>query len=334
MNITKGIIPSAQKVVLYGPEGIGKSTLAAAFPDPVFIDTEGSTRRMDVRRMDKPLSWAMLMDQVRYIAKATPCRTLVLDTADWAEQLCTEMLLAKYKKTGIEDFGYGKGYVWLAEEFGRLLNQLEEVISAGVHVVLTAHAAMRRVDLPEELDSYDHWEMKLGKKTVPLVKEWADMVLFATYKTLTVRTSENKVKAQGGQRVLYTTHTPFWDAKNRHGFPDELPMDFASIASAFNLPAEMALADITEKAREQGVPVQFKPAPPSLDPGIAAPLRELMEQNLVSEGDIRFVVSQKGYFPADMPVRDYPMDFIEGVLIAAWDQVYSEILKERPFVED
>ena len=54
MNITSGIIPKAQKIVLYGPEGIGKSTLASRFPNPLFIDTEGSTARLDVRRMDRP----------------------------------------------------------------------------------------------------------------------------------------------------------------------------------------------------------------------------------------------------------------------------------------
>jgi len=57
LNITKGKIDRARKVVIYGPEGIGKSTLAANFPDPVIIDTEGGTSHMDIRRIDKPGSW-------------------------------------------------------------------------------------------------------------------------------------------------------------------------------------------------------------------------------------------------------------------------------------
>ena len=64
MKITRGIIASAQKVVIYGPEGIGKSTFAAQFPDPLFIDTEGSTKNMDIARMDKPTSWTMLKNQM------------------------------------------------------------------------------------------------------------------------------------------------------------------------------------------------------------------------------------------------------------------------------
>ena len=66
MQITTGIQQTALKVVIYGPEGIGKSTMAAAFPDPVFIDTEGSTKHMDVARLPKPTSAAMLLDEVRW----------------------------------------------------------------------------------------------------------------------------------------------------------------------------------------------------------------------------------------------------------------------------
>ena len=50
MNITSGIQARAQRVVIYGTEGIGKSTLASQFPDPLFIDTEGSTSNMDVKQ--------------------------------------------------------------------------------------------------------------------------------------------------------------------------------------------------------------------------------------------------------------------------------------------
>ena len=51
MNITRGIIKRPQKVVLYGPEGIGKSTFASHFPAPLFLDVEGSTAQLDVARI-------------------------------------------------------------------------------------------------------------------------------------------------------------------------------------------------------------------------------------------------------------------------------------------
>ena len=71
-------------------------------------------------RLPAPTSWAMLLDEVEEVRKGNvPCKTLVIDTADWAERLCTEAVCAKAKVKGIEDFGYGKGYTYLKEEFSR-----------------------------------------------------------------------------------------------------------------------------------------------------------------------------------------------------------------------
>lgn len=239
MKITKGKRARAQKVVIYGTEGIGKSSLASQFPEPLFIDTEGSTDNMDVARLDKPTSWIMLNNQIAFIkANPTVCKTLVIDTIDWAESLCVDNLCAMHGKKGIEDFGYGNGYVYAKEEMGRFLNKLQDLIEIGINVVLTAHAQIRKFELPDEMGSYDKYELKLGKKTssqtAPLVKEWADLLLFCNYKTYLVSQEKStKKKAQGNQRVMYTEHNPAWDAKNRHGLPSELPLDYNSIAHIF-----------------------------------------------------------------------------------------------------
>lgn len=363
MKIIKGKIPSAKKVVVYGPEGIGKSTFASKFPDPVFIDTEGSTKDMDVARMEAPSSWSMLLEQVRYV-KSHPdiCRTLVVDTGDWAEMLCSSHVCSNNQKTSIEDFGYGKGYVYLQEEFGRLLNLLEEVVEdAGINVVITAHAKMRKFEQPDELGAYDRWEMKMSKNVAPMVKEWADMVLFCNYKTIVINVDgqgaqKGKNKAQGGKRVMYTSHHSCWDAKNRYGLPDELPFEYDQIrhiietntvkpekqeAVAVKPPAPTSRDEEPVKSNPEPAPEEkakasveakqepvkdnkgFMPIPP--DERIPKNLRDLMIANQVDEWDIQNVVAARGYFPADMEVYDYPRDFIDGVLVGAWQKVYSMI---------
>ena len=360
MNITRGKLPGAKKVVIYGTEGIGKSTFASRFPDPVFIDTEGSTKDMDVARFDKPTSWPMLLQQVQYvIGHPETCRTLVIDTADWAEQLEIEDPCARKNWSGIEDAGYGKGYQYSAEEFGKLLNLLTEVTEKGVHVVLTAHAWLRKVELPDEMGSYDHWEMKTSKKVAPMIREWADMVLFANYKTVVVNvdgkgTQKGKNKAQGGKRVMYTTHHPCWDAKNRYDLPDEVPFDYSSIAHIFNSEIHTVVPKIgsqSEPLKREEPPIQVSDPvqqelplnPPEPDHGVPdyvvlqyskeenvpKALLDLMVANKVTEWDIQNAVGYKGYFPSDVPIEKYPEDFIKGCLIAAWPKVFSIIEETR-----
>lgn len=366
MEIIRGKIPCAKKCVLYGPEGIGKSTFASRFPDPLFIDTEGSTKDMDVARTPAPTSWSMLKEQINYVVSHPDiCKSLVIDTIDWAEQMCVEDICARHQKRGIEDFGYGSGYVYVKEEFGRFLNRLEDVVAKGINVVLTAHAQLRKFEQPDELGAYDRYEMKLGKKTssqtTPLVKEWADMLLFANYKTYSVATDDKgkKHKAQGGKRVMYTQHHPCWDAKNRYGLPEEVDFDYAVIAHIIEqssvapvqpatptekpeVPAategiQMTIPD-TEDVKTNIPPAEPEPdkpetsppmnphaEPENLDVRIPKALRDLMAANGVGEWDLQEVVADRGYYPSDTPIWNYDPDFISGVLVAAWEQVYGMI---------
>lgn len=348
MNITKGKIQKAKKIVIYGPEGIGKSTFASQFPSPVFIDTEGSTNGMDIARTDKPTSWEMLKNYVRELGSSTEFKTIVIDTIDWAEQLCIESICASHQKKGIEDFGYGNGYVYEKEEMGKFLNSLQDIVDKGINVVLTAHAQLRKFEQPDEMGAYDRWELKLGKKTSsqisPLVKEWADMVLFANYKTFAVATDKEgkKFKGQGGERVMYTSHHPCWDAKNRDGLPPEMPFDYKGIAHLFgNVTAQQTAPAPAPKSQPESAPAAPQPEPADDKPELiesaaellnipeALPqaLKDLMRDNKVDESDIRLAVSQRGYFPYETPITNYPDNFIQGCLIAAWSQLYEQYIK-------
>lgn len=330
MNITTGRIPKAQKVVLYGVEGIGKSTFASQFPDPLFIDTEDSTLHMDVKRFDKPTSWIMLMQQVEYVKANRPCATLVIDTMDWAEEICKVHLISMNNWNAIDSEGYGKKFVALATEMGKLLNKLSEVVDAGINVVVTAHAMLRKKEEPDEMGAYDRYELKLEKKTAPMVKEWADMVLFANYKTTIITDSKtDSKKATGGQRMMYTTHRPAWDAKNRLELPDELPFSYESIAQAFlaatnsvnSAPqAQLAgqpLPDVSLSETQQN----FAPerTPEEMPAAIPKSVTDLMALNQVTVDEIKQVIYVGGFMPADTPLENIPAD-LWGYLESNWDK--------------
>ena len=353
MNITRGKQAKAQRVIIYGTEGIGKSTLASQFPNPLFIDTEGSTSNMDVARMDKPTSWTMLMNQIAFV-KANPiiCDTLIVDTIDWAEALAIESVCSLYGKQGVEDFGYGNGYTYVREEFGRFLNRLQEIVDLGIHVVLTAHAQIRKFEQPDEMGAYDRYELKLGKKTssqtAPLIKEWGDIVLFCNYKTIVMKNERKKNKAQGGQRVMYTTHTPAWDAKNRFGLPEELPMEYQAIAHIFNkqskqvVPQPQPVQPVQPVAEPTVTPVA--PTTPIVEEVLQDPfielstlelpeilpqaLRDLMRQDSVTTDELKMMAFRRGHFPLEMPIENFPAQYWD-VVVANWETTMQEINQHR-----
>ena len=337
MNISNGIQPHPVKMVLYGVEGIGKSTFASKAPDPLFIDTEGSTKDLNVKRVDpSPKTRMELVTYIQEIRNSNEvfCKTLVIDTADWAERMCIRHICDKNQKTGIEDWGYGKGYTYVYEEFGKLINALTDIVNKGINVIILAHASLRKFEQPDENGSYDRYTLKLNdspKTSIAnMIKEWADLVLFANYKTFVVDV-DGKKKAQGGQRVMYTTHHPAWDAKNRYGMPDELPFEFSQIERIFGTAPVSASAPVNDD-----LPFEITDDAPKrcFDPQISDPyfpteLRPLMMAKEVTEQEIRQAVASKGICPADMPVSKYPPDFVKGMLIAQFDKVYEQILINR-----
>lgn len=338
MQITRGKINRPQRVAIYGPEGIGKSTVASLFPNPVFVDVEQGTSQLNVARTPVPSSFTMLQQIVANLTQDVQGHnTFVLDTADAAERLGIIHICSQHNMSslgGQED--YGRSYNLLGELWAKFLDSLTNLsMKQGVHIVLLAHAQMRKFELPEEAGKFDRWEMKLERKTSALMKEWPDMLLFANYKTLVVEVKKTK-KAQGGERVLYTSHHPCWDAKNRHSLPDEIPLAFEPLAHIFtnNMPSpqtQQAITPPTSKPSEQ----QPKPQEdshgtiPESKPTIPESLIQLMESSGVTEKEIRSAVHYCGYYPMETPITNYASEFIEGKLVASWEAVHGVIVKMR-----
>lgn len=339
------------RMVVYGPEGIGKSTFAAQMPEPVFIDVEGGTNQLPVARLPKPSSWTMLLDEVRAVRMGeVPCKTLVIDTADAAEVLCARHLCKKNGWDSIESPGYGKGYTHLEEEFGRLLDALSDVVDAGRSVVMLCHSVMRKFERPDESGAYDRFELKLSKKVSPKVKEWCDILLFCDYKTYVSKTKSGAMKASGGARVIRTSHNPVWDAKNRFGLPDEMPLDMESAERIAALMAGGELLDGTLRGRSEAeIPAQEakvapKPTSAPIAPdssaqgaeGVPKELADLMASTGVTADELRGAVASKGYFPRECKIADYPADFTAW-LVTVWPQIVAQVEAlriEPPFATD
>ena len=329
------------KILIYGVEGIGKTTFASKFPDPIFIDTEGSTGFINARKLPNPTSWTMLLDELEDIKAEPRGKTLIIDTLDWAERLAKKYLMDKNKWAAIDSTNYGSRYVALSDEIGKLLNKLTEIKDVGINVVLTAHAETKKHELPDEMGQYDKYTLKLEKRDAGLAKEWADMILFFNYKTTIISDSKsNSKKATGGQRVMYTTHKPAWDAKNRLGLPDELPIDFEAIRELFEAKTGMGTTQIkSESTQTQQVPLPEEPpvvetepepveaqAAPEFDEKIPSSipqsLADLMTVNHVTSDEIMQVIYVGGFMPQGTPLENVPAE-LWGHLASNWDKVLN-----------
>lgn len=241
IKIERGVKAGATRTVLYGTEGIGKSTLAAQWPNPVVLDTEDGTGRIDCARVVCPDWMTLHTALVELGGNAQGFQTVVVDSVDWAERLLLESMLRKDGKTSVEDYGFGKGFTKLCEQFGKLLALLDGLIAKGVHVVMVGHSTVKRTTPPDMDEGWDRYELKLSKQVSPLVKEWADLLLFANYRTRLVEGTDGRTRAKGGKdRVLFTERTAAWDAKNRYGLMPELPMTIQALAPIFATKAKPA----------------------------------------------------------------------------------------------
>ncbi len=348
------------RTVIWGQPGVGKTTLAATFPNPWFIDIEKSTAWMPElrsRQWARPKDWMEIIGQIKKFKAELPGDTLVIDSIDWME--------AKY----IDKFGspggqndYGKSYNDMDKQFRTLLDELTEISEKGVHVVLTAHFDTKDVSDPDRLASYSKYVLKMQKKTCSAVLEWADQVLFLRFRDTIIGTSKDgkKGKIVGGQiRDIKTVRSAAYDAKNRFDLPKEMefkkdkamPEPLRTLlwdgfdsyldlkAGRPHTPAPIqqsapqpAPAPVQTSPMPQPAAIQIEsdplpfgdpvpvPEPSKIDPRLMA----LMQRDGVSKDQIEQLVRSKGWF--NCPLEDYPADFVNSMLIDGWDKMITLLM--------
>jgi hypothetical protein len=236
-GIQKGRVRLPRRVLLYGLHGVGKSTFGATALNPIFIATEDGLGDIDCERFPLATEYPAAIEALSalYIEKHK-YQTVVIDSLDWLERLIWADVCAKRGVESIEDIGYAKGYVFALTQWREVLSGLDALRNErGMQVILIAHATIEKFANPET-DTYDRYVPRLQKLASALIQEWADEVLFATYKVHTKTTDEgfDRKRTQGigtGERVIRTTERPAHLAKNRLNLPDEFPLDYRLYAA-------------------------------------------------------------------------------------------------------
>jgi hypothetical protein len=263
--VVRGKQQKPVRVCLYGVEGIGKSTFGSHAPEPIFLGAEEGTSQLDVARLPQPESWTDVLDGIRVLTTDEhPYKTLVVDTLDWAEPLLWDHICKANGQKNIEAFGYGKGYEVALVEWRSFLAALERMRAAkSMHVIFLAHAQIKPFKNPEGED-YDRYQMKLHHKAGAMLREWCDDVLFAKHETFASKdTATKRVRGVStGARLVFTTQTAAFDAKNRHSLPESMPLSWADYWEAVQSgkPAEFdnLVSEIKRKAGELGGDIEKK----------------------------------------------------------------------------
>jgi hypothetical protein len=208
------------KFVLQGMEGLGKTTLAAQFPAPIFIDTEEGTERLDVARLDKPTSVPHLMHMINSLTKDhMGFKTLVIDTIDWLQDIFTASAIAQCPT--LKHMGFNKeenAYNVFYTEWGRFRDALTELRNSGMFIVLVAHCKVKQRDVPEEMGAYDRYQLKLYPGASDKTAEWAEFLWFMNMRIYVTKDGQGErahKKATGGERIIYTNQHPCWSAKSK-----------------------------------------------------------------------------------------------------------------------
>jgi hypothetical protein len=239
-TIIQGKTSKPPRVIEYGTEGIGKSTWAAAAPNPIFIQTEDGLGQIDCHKLPLVTEWNVMQNQLHAIySQPHEYQTLVIDSLDWLEKLIWEDVASTNMVDSIEKIGYNKGYKFALKHWAEFLNMLDAIRNErGMAIILIAHAKVERFEDPE-VQGYDRYTLRLHKEADATLREWADAVLFATVKMRIEkedlgfsksRAIAKSIGSNGGDRILRTVGSPACVAKNRYAIPGDIPLVWEEFA--------------------------------------------------------------------------------------------------------
>ena len=228
--VVSGKQKEPRRCLVYGTNGIGKSTFASRAENPIFIKTEDGLNDIDTNSFPICASFDEVVSQIRtLINEDHEYKTVCLDSLDWLEKLIFTKVAADNQKDNISEIGFYAGYSMALDHWIKILDGLDALRSKGMSVILIAHSKIDKYEAPDQ-DGYDRFLPNLHKYAVPVICEWCDEVLFAKYVSFANKKKDEK-KAKGvgtGERVMFCQERPAYTCKNRLEMPDQLAFNYAN----------------------------------------------------------------------------------------------------------
>jgi DNA polymerase III delta prime subunit len=257
-SVTRGKLRLPHLLLLYGPDGVGKSTFGSQAPSPIFLGPEKGTMNLDVARFPTPKSWQDVIQALDELANLShEYKTLVIDTLDWLEPLCYAAICKKYETNSIEKAagGYGKGFREAFNEmvdFRHRLSFLRE--SKRMNIILLAHSKVTTFEDPTTEHGYSRYELKLQEGASVSIRamwrEYVDAVLFCNFETFSKGEGKQARGITTRERKMWTERDAGFDAKNRFGLPFEMNLDYVEYDKHVNSTPEQKSDDVIGRIQE------------------------------------------------------------------------------------
>lgn len=246
--VSTGRLKEPLRVLVYGPEGVGKTTLAVTAPNSILVDADGGSGKLVTKRYtwsDEPDGHVprhyedILAACQDFAENDWPYSTIVFDTADKIERLMMSFICrresgkkSQLNKDGrpvenIEAFGYGKGWSLVLDEWIALCRRFDWIrLHRRKNVVIVGHVGLQTIRNPSG-DDYDRFMPRIYKTAAAFLKEWSDIVAYYTFDDVAMK-DEGDARARGistGKRLIHLERTAAFDAKTRIPMPDEIEVD-------------------------------------------------------------------------------------------------------------
>lgn len=250
----KKAAPQAPVLTIVGFPGVGKSTLGATFPKPIFIQAENATSVFeDLPEHDQPAFFAelpgpsakkavkpsaVIIEQLReLITEDHEYKTVVIDAVTTLDMLFQAEVI-EFDSNGADNIGeaaggFGKGYLAVANLHAKVRNACEHLRRRGITVVFLAHSGIAKVKNRPDVEAYATWSLDMHEASRRVYVNTSDAVLYLKSREFVMGTDKDRkgnVKSYGkmtstGERVIIAASegtVGYVDAKNRYHIPQEL----------------------------------------------------------------------------------------------------------------
>lgn len=180
---------SGKSFFIYGERKSGKTSNAVKFPKPLLIAAEKGYNMLSGVYAQPVNKWKEMLDVKKQLLndvaavekgdkKETTFKTVIVDTADLAYDMCEAYILQLEGKDYLDETESKRGYKAVEREYDKYF---QEIVKAGYTLVVISHSTV--VQIKEGNIKYDKVQPTIDKRGLKVLSRLCDVTAYSTYET-------------------------------------------------------------------------------------------------------------------------------------------------------